>query len=130
MITSMLLAVAMASGGSAPSALTVMFPDQSNPNFYNVMACRGSVKERTRVRLAKDGSPMPKNGRVLFHCDGPMTTRIQRIPFEPKYSRDTAWAWSFEDNEGKQVMAGYGAKLMMPPADGLSFYVREGYQDP
>ena len=126
----LLLTFAAGTAVPQPATLSVMFPDVSNPNFYNVMSCRGAVKQRTRFRVGKDGVPTPKNGKVVFRCDGPMTTHIQRIPFEPLYLRDTDWAWSFETVDGREVLAGYGAKVMTPVREGLSFYVREGYLEP
>lgn len=130
MIPSLLVALALSGTARPQNALSVMFPDQSNPNYYNVMSCRGAVRQRTRFRVAKDGSPLSKNGAVVFRCEGPMTTRIERIPFEPGYFHDTDWAWTFETTDGKEVMSGYGAKVMTPPEKGLRFYVREGYLDP
>ena len=130
MIPTLLLALAAQAATSKPAALSVMFPDVSNPNFYNVMSCRGAIRQRTPIRLAKDGTPLPKNGKVVFRCEGPMTTQIQRIPFEPAYLHDTDWAWSFETADGKEVLAGYGAKVMTPVQEGLRFYVREGYLEP
>ena len=131
MISSVFVVLALAVTARPQSlALSVMFPDQANPNYYNVMTCRGAVRQRTRFRMGKDGAPSTKNGSVVFRCDGPMTTQIQRIPFEPGYFHDTDWAWKFEDGDGHEVLSGYGAKVMTPAQDGLHFYVREGYLDP
>jgi len=131
MISSVLVALALAaSTRPQAAALSVMFPDQANPNYYSVMTCRGAVRQRTRFRMGKNGAPSTKNGIVVFRCEGPMTTQIQRIPFEPGYFHDTDWAWKFEDGDGHEVLSGYGAKVMAPPQNGLRFYVREGYLDP
>lgn len=130
MITAMLVATALAGAAPRQDALAVTFPDQANPNYYHVMSCRGRVLERTRVRVDRDGSPVPKSGRVVFRCNGPMTTTIERIPFEPKYFRDTDWSWSFQTEDGRELIGGVGAKLMPPAAQGLAFYVREGYLEP
>lgn len=129
-ITSAFVAFALAATTGAPVALSVTFPDQVNPNFYNVMSCRGAVRQRTRFRVDKKGSPLTKNGSVVFRCDGPMTTQIHRIPFEPDYFHDTEWSFAFETADGQQVLTGYGAKVMTPPEQGLRFYVREGYLEP
>ena len=131
MISSVFVVLALAVTARPQSlALSVMFPDQANPNYYNVMTCRGTVRQRTRFRMGRDGAPSTKNGSVVFRCDGPMTTQIQRIPFEPGYFHDTDWAWKFEDGDGREVLSGFGAKVMTPAQNGLRFYVREGYLDP
>jgi hypothetical protein len=130
MIPSLLFALALGATDSPPSALSVTFPDLANPNFYHVMSCRGGVRQRTRFRLGRDGAPSPKSGTIVFRCDGPMTTQIQRIPFEPGYFHDTDWAWKFETVDGKEMLAGSGAKVMTPPVPGLRLYVREGYLEP
>lgn len=132
MIAALLLETAMAAAGAAPepNALVVMFPDQINPNYYNVMSCHGKLREHTRVRAGKDGAPVPKSGRVVFRCDGPLDTYIERIPYEPTYFQDTDWTWSFEGPDGRELLGGVGAKLMNPVAQGLHFYVREGYAEP
>ena len=129
MIPSLLAALGLAAG-APPPALSVTFPDRSNPNYYNVMSCRGALVRRTRLRIGKDGTPATKNGEVVFRCDGPMTTRVERIEREPAHYRDTDWAWRFEDADGHEILSGYGAKMLSPPRQGLGFYVREGYLDP
>jgi len=130
MIPSMLAAFALAAGSGADDTLTVTFPDQGNPNFYHVMSCRGAMRMHAPLRVARDGAPVPKKGRVVYRCDGPMTTTIERIPFEPLHYRDTDWSWAFESADGKTLLAGEGAKLMRAPSRGLRLYVREGYRDP
>ena len=85
----------------------------------------------TRLRIGKDGRPVPGSGSIAVRCDGPMTTTIEHNPLEPEYFRDTDWSWSFEGVGGRAVMAGSGAKVMRPVARReLRLYVREGYLDP
>ena len=131
MIPPMLVALAMAAAPAPRPALTVVFPDKANPSFYHAMSCRGEVTRRTRLRIGKDGRPVPGSGRIAVRCDGPMTTTIEHNPLEPEYFRDTDWSWSFEGVGGRAVMAGSGAKVMRPVARReLRLYVREGYLDP
>lgn len=130
MIATILVATALAGAVPHQDALAVMFPDVANPNYYHVMSCRGHVLERTRIKIDRRGAPAPKSGRIVFRCDGPMTTTIERIPLEPGYFRDSDWTWSFEAADGRELIGGVGAKLMRPAAQGLHFYVREGYVEP
>ncbi len=130
MNSSMLVALALVAGSDMNGALVVTFPDQGNPNFYHVMSCRGSMRTHTAVHTGRDGTPVSKKGRVIYRCDGPMTTTIERIPFEPPHLRDTDWSWSFESADGQPLLSGDGAKLMRTPARGVRLYVREGYRDP
>lgn len=130
MIVPLLAAFGFAAAAPPQAALSVTFPDRTNPNYYNVMSCRGALVKRTRLRLGKDGAPATKNGSVVFRCDGPLTTHVERIELEPAHYRDTDWAWRFENAEGAEILSGYGAKLLSPPRQGLGFYVREGYLEP
>ncbi|MFC4819653.1 hypothetical protein [Dokdonella ginsengisoli] len=130
MIPPLLAALGLATAGAPPPALSVTFPDRTNPNYYNVMTCRGALVRRTRLRVGRDGAPATKNGEVVFRCDGPMTTHVERIEREPTHYRDTDWAWRFESADGREILSGYGAKMLSPPRQGLGFYVREGYLDP
>lgn len=130
MFPTLLAAFALAAGSGTNDTLAVTFPDQGNPNYYHVMSCHGAWHTGASVHIGRDGVPTPKKGRVVYRCDGPLTTTIERIPFEPPHFRDTAWSWSFESADGKVLLAGAGAKLMRMPARGLRLYVREGYRDP
>lgn len=124
------LVLGAASRPQVPRELSVTFPDVRNPNYYNIMSCTGAVRQRTRLRIGRDGRPLTKSGQVVFRCSGPIETRIERIEFEPGYFHDTDWAWRFETVDGREVMSGYGAKVMSPARQDLRFYVREGYLDP
>ena len=118
MIAPLLAALGLAAGAPAP-ALSVMFPDRDNPNYYYVMSCRGALVERTRLRPGRGGVPKGRTGRVVFRCDGPMTTHVRRSEVEPPHDRGTDWAWRFENDSGVEILSGHGAERTPSTRRGL-----------